>query len=131
MGQYGEAAVRAARYCIEGDAQSPKEAWSRAISELSSSTESRRKSCPKDAFLGLCEAGLVCGIPAGDHGAPAGNKNGRYAVDACEILQSNPVLLGDRKALWNSVSRPRPENQNGQLEVVIALWKAGLIQKHR
>ena len=127
MGQYGNAAVRATEYYRQGKVQSILEAWHLAISEFSDSEPSRKKACPKDAYLGLCEAGLVLGIPAAKHGAPTNNKNGRYAVDAYWILRSEPSLSANKEALWNGIREPKAENENNQIDVVVSLWSKGLL----
>lgn len=63
MGKYGEAAVRAVLLLNSGKAACPDEAWETATSELfGKGTFSQSKGCPRLAFLGLCEAGLVKGV---------------------------------------------------------------------
>jgi hypothetical protein len=47
------------------------------------SPTSRKKDCPRGAFLGLCEEGLVKGIPAGKYTASKDNK--AYAVRAAAL----------------------------------------------
>jgi hypothetical protein len=44
----------------------------------------QKKGCPRGAFLGLCEEGLVKGIPAGNYTTSKDNK--AYAVRAAELL---------------------------------------------
>jgi hypothetical protein len=126
MGQYGDAAVLATQYYLQGKQRSPRDAWNSAIKEFSASEESRRKVCPRDAYLGLCQAGLVSGIPAGKY-LPRANVNRRYAVNACEILRSDPTLLTNKKALWKGIKEPRAKKENGQLDVVVGMWSAGLL----
>ena len=126
MGQYGKAAILATRLYCEGRASSPRDAWVCAIATETDSESSRDKCCPMDAFLGLCDEGLVRGIPAGQYG-PANNVNGRYAIDAYRLLQAEPRLTSDKPSLWARIPDPRAENQNGQLDVVIALFSNGLL----
>lgn len=57
--KYGLAAKEAA---LIGD--NPTEAWKIAVKDFDSES-AKVKSCPKNAFLGLCEAGLVKGIQPG------------------------------------------------------------------
>ena len=109
------------------ESKSPREAWDVAISQFTKSKSSRRKGCPKSAYLGLCEAGLVLGIPAGKHGAPDDNRNGRYAEDACRLLLSKPMLGANKKALWERIPEPKAANENGQIDVVVALWSERLL----
>jgi len=121
MGIYGKAAVRAKRLILES-AQSPEKAWESAIAEFTKSRSSRTKGCPKAAFLGLCQGGVIAGIPGG---TLVSNKNGQYALVAWEVLQSQPNLSDDKEALWvrvrDSVVDP-PENENCQMDVVLCLW---------
>lgn len=126
MGMYGEAAIRATRYVTSGAALCPRAAWVRAIAELPISDSSRKKSCPRNAFLGLCEAGRVVGIKAGKYGASNPNPNGQYALAAHQILKSTPSLSKNKKALWAKAAPPIKQNE--QMEVVIALWNKGLLR---
>lgn len=127
MGQYGRAAVSATQYFINGTVHSLGEAWDLAIAQNTKSDQARRKCCPKNAYLGLCEAGLVAHIPVGRYGAPKANQNGRYAIHACHMLRANPSLVNQKGILWAQMPAPHAENENGQMDVVLALWKAGLL----
>ncbi|ARV16641.1 DUF6979 family protein [Polaribacter sp. SA4-12] len=61
------------------------EIWSRSAKEVfPNSKSSQEKSCPKGTFLGLCEDGLVKGIPKGNYTKSVKNKE--YALKAIEIL---------------------------------------------
>ena len=126
MGIYGEAAVRATRYVTSGAVLCPRTGWDRAIAELSNSDSSRKKACPRNAFLGLCEAGRVVGIKAGRYGAPQENKNGQYAVSAHQILKSRPDLSKSPNVLWAKAA-PTGLKENQQMDVVTALWNNGLL----
>ena len=125
MNQYGNAAVRATNCYLKGEAVSPRAAWESAIFALTESHSSRKKSCPRDAYLGLCEAGLVKDIPARNYGAPPKNINGQYAVNAYHILKSKPNLGTDKKALWAAIPYRTAKNQNGQLDVVLTMLGSG------
>jgi hypothetical protein len=120
--RYGEAALKAAR---DSSGTSPAKRWESALETLyPTSPSSRNKSCPRGAFLGLCEEGLVKGIPAGNYTASKDNK--AYAVQAAALLTegSRKWSIGE---LWRAVS-PDPEKaHNSQVDVVLALWKNGLI----
>ena len=60
------------------------EAWERcAKNEFSNSESSANKSCPKNAFLGLCDAGKIKGISVGEYSDSKLNKS--YALSAVEI----------------------------------------------
>ena len=63
MGGYGEAAVAAVHLMREHAYLDAKAAWRRSVAALFSSQSSQEKLCPKEAFLGLCDAGLIEGVP--------------------------------------------------------------------
>ena len=67
---------------------------------------------------------LVRGIPRGRYTSSRLNK--RYALDAVEVLIRTPQLSADKDSLWNAVP-DHPLHENGQMDVVIALWLNGMI----
>lgn len=74
------------------------------------------KPCPKNAFLGLCEEGLVKGVPRGEY--TKSEKNKKYALKAFEKLQEDPLIKNDIKEFWRIVG-PKPTiSHNYQLNVV-------------
>ena len=103
------------------------EAWQTAAREVFVGLEAaQKKACPKSAFLGLCEAGLVSGIPRQDCGA--GPENKEYAVQAVKLLAREPTLAKEgASSLWERVMDGRAKRPNSQMEVVLELWEAGLI----
>lgn len=125
MSKYGKASVRAVHLFTTGITDSPKEAWTRATGELFESKSSREKGCPKNAFLGLCEEGLIRGISSGQYTNSLKNK--QYALDAVAILRRSPELATDLNALWKAVMREERKVHNSQMDVVVALWNAGLL----
>ena len=86
-----------------------------------------KKGCPKNAFLGLCEEGLILGVARGQYTRSELNKT--YAVKAVDILKQ----IGDcePKELWLEVLRTLRRDvskvHNSQMNVVLALWRAKLI----
>ncbi len=126
MGKYGRAAVDAVESFHIGVSKSPGEAWSRAVDRVfPSSPSGRRKGCPRDAFLGLCEEGFVKGIPPGTYTRSVKNKG--YAVDAVRLLRLDPTVAGDKMLLWQRVLRKRTIVHNDQMDVVTSLWERGLL----
>ena len=126
MRSYGEAAVRAVHLFTTGLVESPNEAWSRAAGEIfGAGTSSAEKGCPQNAFLGLCEEGLVKGIPGGQY--TRSQKNKRYALDAVTVLRRHPELASDPDALWNAVMGGEDKAHNSQMDVVAALWEKMLV----
>lgn len=66
MSKYGEAAVKTVQYIKENKLESPKIAWEIIAKEIfGEGTASQKKGCPRTMFLGLCETGIVTGIPDG------------------------------------------------------------------
>jgi hypothetical protein len=122
--RYGEAALIAARMETYGKAITPQNRWQEATQKLyPSSPSAQRKSGPRFAFLNLCEAGLVKGIPAGQY-APT-NKDKAYALRAIALLNA-----GTHKTvttLWAGVTDGEILPHNSQMDVVLALWKNDLI----
>jgi hypothetical protein len=88
------------------------------------SPAARRKTCPRGAFLGLCEEGLVKDIPAGHYTASKDDK--AYAVRAAALLAEG-TQSWSTSALWQAVTDDPEKTHNSQMDVVLALWKNGLI----
>ena len=120
--RYGEAALIAAR---DSTGNSPAKRWQSATEEVyPTSVSAQKKICPRGAFLGLCEDGLVKGIPAGQYTISKDNKS--YAVQAAMLLTER-ARKWSISELWRAVS-PDPEKaHNSQMDVVLALLKNGLI----
>jgi hypothetical protein len=123
MGKYGTAAVRAVILFRNREARTPREAWRKATAEVFRTTP---KNCPECSFLGLCEEGLVKGIPPGDY--TLSRKNKEYAIRAVQILVDDPVLADHRTRLWDEVVQGEWKKENEQMDVVISLWREGLLR---
>ena len=125
MAGYRDAAVLAVELISSGNCAKPAAAWHQATSKLFPSSASlRNKGCPKGAFLGLCNEGLVVGVDSGNYSKSS--KNGEYAIDAVKVLRKNKFLASQPDLLWKKVAG-NAKTQNNQMDVVIALWEAGLI----
>jgi len=129
MSAYGETAVAAARACQQGRAGNPCAAWEDAAERLLATPTLRAKNCPRSAFLGLCEEGLVQGVPAGSY--TRSKKNKAYALQALRLLKKTPALASDRQQLWTAVMDGVQKQPNSQMEVVIALWREQLLHLNR
>ena len=127
MGSYGKVAVRAAALIRDGKFRSPAEAWASAARELLPHSESSQdKSCPRGAFLGLCDEGLVAGVPAGSYTRSPANKS--YAVRAAGLLRTSPELAAQGPTLlWDRVVPGGAKRHNGQMDVVLGLHADGLL----
>ncbi|MBA0188277.1 hypothetical protein F9U39_01355 [Pectobacterium versatile] len=131
MGIYGETAVAVVTVFDNFNKPDPKECWEYSITHFTGSKESQKKGCPKSAFLGLCQDGYVKGIPKGNY-LPPDSPNKAYAVVAAERLLSEPAKKYSKSDLWKKATEHFDEaakNQNGQMDVVLALKDAGLLQK--
>jgi hypothetical protein len=124
MGQYGRVALLARELYLQKVAETPREAWRQAAASIITSDTSRVKGCPRDAFLGLCSAGLVNGIPPGDYTRSEENK--RYALTAVAKLQVTPSIATDKHSLWVAVAG-ESKGANSQMDVVIALWQSDML----
>ena len=122
--RYGEVAINAARMESYGKALTPGVRWQEAAKKLySSSPSAQRKGGPRFAFLSLCEAGLVKGIPAGQY-APS-NQAKAYALRAVGLLNAGTHTTVN--ALWAEVTDGEDLPHNSQMDVVLALWKNDLL----
>ena len=126
--RYGEAALMAVRMETYGKALTPAERWDDAVKKLYPTTPAgQKKGGPRGAFVGLCEAGLVKGIAAGAGATltSAGYRNKAYAVNAVELLRAGTHKTVTQ--LWGAVTEGEPGDHASQMDVVLALWKNGLI----
>lgn len=124
---YAQAAVKAVECFSEFGC--PEKSWEHAIAQYTDSQSSRDKPCPRSAFLGLCQEGLVKGVPAGAY--TISKKNAPHAVAAARLLLEEPELANqDPVDLWSTVTYrlgiPHTSHQ-GQMDVLLALWGANKI----
>ena len=122
MSEYGDVAARAVELIGQGKCSSPVSAWKAAAAKVLSTPSMQKKVCPKNTFLGLCEAGLVIGIPSGEYGNPLQNKE--YALKAIKILTHTPEMKEDKARLWKAVTGGG-KTHNSQMDVVVRLWNDG------
>lgn len=127
MGKYGDAAVRAVRIYSTGRTGSIGEAWGSATAEIfPSSPSSQNKGCPRGTFLGICESGVVIGIPSGQYTKSAKNK--AYGLAAVATIRKEPHYANDVASLWRHVMNGETKVPNHQMDVVTSLWKSGLLK---
>lgn len=128
MGKYGNVAEIAVRLAVGQNEIAPRTAWHRAARKIfPESVASQEKACPRDAFLGLCSAGAVEGVPAGFYTRSIKNK--QYVLRALHALRTEPELLSDRQRLWSIATGGQKKRHNGQMDVLRALWAAGHISE--
>ncbi len=122
--RYGEAALMAIRMETYGKNLTPQERWDESVKKLYPTTPiGQKKGGPRGAFLGLCEAGLVKGIPPGQY-SPS-NRNKAYAIRAVQLLTAGTHTSVTQ--LWKAVTDGEDIAHGSQMDVVMALWKNGLI----
>ena len=132
MKTYGDVAEKAVEL-ITAKSLPAFEAWKVAAKFVfPQSVASQEKGCPRSAFLGLCAAGIVRGVPAGDYGKSGTGPNAQYALAAAEIVRSTKnVVLLDKDFLWKQVlsivGAEAGKVQNHQMEVVLRLAAKGLL----
>jgi hypothetical protein len=132
MGKYGDVAVRATELLRSGH-NSAEEAWARmAEAVFAGAPGCVRKSCPREAFLGLCQAGLLAGVPASSCRSVDSRANRLYARLTVRLLDAEPGLAGGSRAeIWRLVMRASGadphKRSNGQIDVVLALWNKRMI----
>jgi hypothetical protein len=126
MTKYAKAALLAAKIAQRGT--NAALTWEEAtISIFGKGTTSQTKSCPKGAFLGLCEEGLVKGVDTGTYLAnSAENTSKQYTLAALELLKKERSIPENRNAFWQRIPGT-PDTHNGQLDVLFALIEKGLI----
>ena len=126
MSSYGELAKLAASRARQG--ANPVEAWKDAAEDVFPTKKaSREKGCPKCAFLGLAEEGLIRGVQPGRYTRSRDNKH--YALVAVAALRSDPELANDADRLWEIVMDGVTKKHNEQMCVVSALWQNGDIPR--
>jgi hypothetical protein len=114
---------------LHGKALSPAERWDDAVKKLyPTAPAGQKKSAPRAAYIGLCDAGLVKGVtnPGSSALSSSGNRNKDYALHAVTLLKA-----GTHKTitqLWSAVTEGNVDAQHAaQMDVVLALWKNDLI----
>jgi hypothetical protein len=133
MWQYGNVAAGTVGRVRSGACKDLCKAWDEsALAIFPDSASLREKVCPRTAFFGLCEEGLVRGIPPGVYNSRPNSRNKGYAVRAVLGLASDETLAqADPTALWRLVKGPGKKRHNSQMHVVLTLWRDGLINRDR
>ncbi|MHA7580316.1 DUF6979 family protein [Paenibacillus vandeheii] len=95
-------------------------------------TWGRLRYCHTDSFIGLCEKGLVHGVPYGNFSVRSGSdKNKNYAIHAIEVLKCKPELSKDKLGLWREVMNGEYMSHDSQMDVVLALWNNQMIDRSK
>lgn len=135
---YGKVAIAAAGLAA-GNKMTPQEVWKKACDVIwpdkTRHKSCRKKGCPQNAFLGLCEVGMIKKIPKESDTATPPVVNKDYAIKAVEILIKDSNLskerYGYKTKLWKKVmeelGKETSKSQNNQMDVVLSLWNKGYI----
>ena len=124
--KYGKAAVRAVEIFKQGNYEITQ-SWDQAMLEqFPDKQASRKKVCPKTAFLGFCEEGLVIGVPKGSY--TKGVLNKAYAIRAVNIVRHSAQDYSVAE-LWSLVMQGEDKVHNSQMDVVLGLKSAGMLWK--
>lgn len=133
LSKFGRNAVGAVLRAKEGNL-SPKDAWNLEAAEtFREAPASRVKGCPREAFLGLCDAGMVRGVSVKQEEGTRRRPNRDYARTAARMLSTEPgIALLPKTEIWRRVlaelELPTGKKHNSQIDVVLALWKEGLLE---
>lgn len=129
MDKYSKSALNAVQYILEDRAQSPVEAWYIATGEqFGEGSWGQKKGCPRNAFLGICEEGLIKGVKAGRYNKKEHSLNKQYAINTIKLLKEDSTYLErDNKEIWRIVTNGKDIKSNYQVEMVKALWEKDLI----
>lgn len=122
---YGQIAIAYAKYLKDNSIAPSTSGWKELASQYLEKETMIKKGCPKSTFLGLCEEGLVKGVPIGKYTKSRANK--QYAIQAVEILKKNESLKKHPLLLWKQIPNT-PQTHNHQMDIVCALWNNGLIK---
>lgn len=118
--------MRAVRLYANGKASSIVDAWEIVARETLNTESTQKKSCPRTTFLGVCESGIVVGVPAGEYNTKL-TKNKQYGLKAIALLRHNPQLANDQTLLWEKIGNAAIK-PNSQMDVITALWANRLIK---
>lgn len=122
---FGRTAIKAVNL-IRQDRVSADEAWIKAVSVETNSSEQIKKGCPRNTFVSLVDSGLIRGIQAMN--LRKDSANGHYGVIAIEYLKNHPQFDGTGAKLWNILSEQfDATTHNSQMNVALALSNAGEI----
>ncbi|MBO9592523.1 MAG: hypothetical protein J7599_06390 [Niabella sp.] len=123
--QYGVAALCAACSLSNNKASNPVVAWEETTLRIFGEGPAQKKGCPKATFLGLCEEGLISGVPRGSY--TSSSKNKRYAIRMVRWLKAYPALPIPVEKMWAYATEHSGIRPNGQTSVVVALFINGYL----
>jgi len=120
LNKFGECAKLAVELLQNGKIKNPVLAWEKAaFFTFPNSSSSRKKCCPKNAFLTICETGRVKGVPAGIYCGDRVKENKNYALKIMDLLKNNSEFANNKQKLWKFVCGDSKISHNSQIDVVI------------
>lgn len=126
MNKYAQIAINVVKRIDSDNSINPKIAWEiEANNMFGEGRASAKKVCPKNAFLGLCEEGLIKGIPKGIYITKPNNLNKEYALEGYRYLKNNNSDITPRE-LWRKIGMEK-KSYNSQMDILCELFKLGLI----
>ena len=126
MSNYGNVAVHAAQYLVRNPNINPGVAWSTALAHYGV----RDKSCPRTAFLGLCENGNIGGVPIGHYLNRRNTVNKIRAISVRNLIYNNTPPskpTGTKKVVWQNITGISNGDIYGVINVVYDLFDNGLL----
>lgn len=122
MNKYAQIALKATELAKKTQMH-PARAWEAiATKTFTNKPSAQIKGCPKSAFLGLAQAGLIKGVPPGSY--TQSKLNSLYALAAVALLQEDASWSQKtKKEMWEQVAEADGKKaHNSQIDVVLALW---------
>ncbi|WP_019584713.1 DUF6979 family protein [Deinococcus apachensis] len=105
------------------------EAWEQACQALPGAPSTRRKGCPRSAFVSLAEHGYIRGHTPGPVRRPL-TENASYCLVGAALLAEQPELARSKARLWEAIQKRggiTRHNHNGVLDVLLALHQQGAL----
>ena len=132
MGKWGEVILRTLKIIKVKKDIPIIEAWKKSALEIfGQASKSRKRGCPRAAFLGLCEEGLIKGFPPGNYTNAIKNKE--YALKAVELLKKEHHGINSAETL-SIVLKDHlnlKKRLNAQMDVIYTLWENGYLNYHQ
>ncbi|QDY32688.1 DUF6979 family protein [Clostridium sporogenes] len=126
MNKYAQIAINVVKRINSNSSIDPKLAWEIEADKIFEGRKvSVRKGCPKNAFLGLCEEGLIKGIPKGIYNTKSNSLNKEYVLDGYKYLKDNDKNIKPRE-LWKQIGMGE-KAYNSQMDILCGLFKSGLL----
>lgn len=123
---YGEVALRAWEL-ITAQGVSPPDAWRQAVCDRYPNADQQKNAlqhtCPRGAFLGLCQWGFVRDVAPGSYTGSTASSG--YALAAAGLLRAEPDVANNKSELKKRVYGTRTPND--EVEVVLALANQQLL----